>query len=96
MPEEQQTEEDDQLGQKIDGLRESIETLNSSGFVRMHSSWIRFIWANFVRGVFVGLGTVIGATVLLYVIVQFLSNIDFIPVIGEWAIRLVDIINGNA
>jgi hypothetical protein len=36
----------------------------------------------------VGLGTVIGATVLLSLIVWSLSQISFIPIIGEWAAQI--------
>ena len=35
-----------------------------------------------------GLGTVIGATVLLSLIIWSLSQIEFIPIIGDWAVRI--------
>jgi hypothetical protein len=44
-----------------------------------------------LRGLAFGLGSVIGATVLVSLLIFLLSNINFIPIIGEWAneIRLV-------
>ena len=39
-------------------------------------------------GMAMGLGTVIGATVLLSVIVWSLSQIEFIPIIGDWAAQV--------
>lgn len=88
---------DDDIAREIRELRKSIDTLNNQRFMRMHATWWRFIFTSFIRGLFVGLGSVIGATVLLYFFIQFLSNIDFIPIVGEWAREIVDIIgqNGN-
>ncbi len=85
------SEED--LARQVEELRKAIEDLNNQKFMRMHSSWGRFAWTNVIRGIFVGFGSVIGATLFLYFFIQFLSNIDFIPIIGNWAIELVDIIN---
>ena len=39
----------------------------------------------FIRGLAFGLGSVLGATVLVSILVYFLAQIDFIPIIGEWA-----------
>lgn len=86
---------EDEIAREIRELRKAIDKLNDQKFMRMHSSWMRFIWTSIVRGLFVGLGSVIGATLLLYFVIQFLSNIDFIPIVGEWAREIVDIINGN-
>ncbi len=86
---------EEDLEREIKELREAIQALNDQKFMRMHSTWWRFMLTNIFRGLFVGLGSVIGATVLLYFFIQFLSNIDFIPIVGEWAREIVDIINGN-
>ena len=39
-----------------------------------------------------GLGTVVGATLLLSVLIWTLSQIEFIPIIGEWARQVIDIV----
>jgi hypothetical protein len=46
---------------------------------------VRLLAFQFLRGLALGLGTVVGATILVSFLVYLLSNIDFIPVIGEWA-----------
>ncbi len=93
--ESQEQRDQDELQREIIELRHAIEALSRQKFFKMHSSWGRFIMTSLVRGLFVGLGSVIGATLLLYFVIQFLSNIDFIPIIGEWAKEIVNIINGN-
>jgi len=47
------------------------------------------------RGLAFGLGSVIGATILVYLVVASLSKIDFIPIIGEWAKEIADVIRQN-
>jgi len=38
---------------------------------------------------------VIGATFLVYLLVYSLSNIDFIPIVGEWAKEIADMIKAK-
>ncbi len=42
------------------------------------------------RGLAFGLGSVIGASFLVSALVYSLSQVDFIPVIGEWAAQIAD------
>ncbi|MEE9428323.1 MAG: DUF5665 domain-containing protein [Paracoccaceae bacterium] len=69
-------------------LRYEISHLNSHRFVRLHNSLPKLIIFNLIRGLAFGLGTVLGATILVWILGQFLSNIDFIPIIGEWAAEI--------
>ncbi len=75
---------------EIDALREELARLNGSGYMRMHSSWLRIMFLNLVRGLMVGLGTVLGASILLSVVVWSLSQIEFVPIVGDWATRIID------
>ena len=70
-------------------LAEAIETLNDHNLVRIYSSSRRIIWTNFLRGLAFGLGSVIGASILVYITVQILAQIEFIPILGDWALRLI-------
>jgi len=79
----------------LKALKEEMQRLNGHRFVRIHNSMWRLISFQFVRGLAFGLGSVIGATILVYILVSFLSNINFIPIIGEWAKEIVDLITQN-
>lgn len=70
-------------------LAEAIETLNDHNLIRIYSSSRRIIWTNFLRGLAFGLGSVIGASILVYITVQILAQIEFIPILGDWALRLI-------
>ena len=70
-------------------LSQAIETLNTHKFMKMHESLWRLLWFNFLRGLAFGLGSVLGATFLVYVLLQILAQIEFIPLFGDWAVRLI-------
>jgi hypothetical protein len=66
-----------------------FEKINSHNFMRVYNSVWRLVWINFLRGLAFGLGSVIGATILVYVLLQILAQIEFIPILGDWALRLI-------
>ena len=70
-------------------LAEAIETLSDHNLMRIYSSSWWIIWTNFLRGLAFGLGSVIGASILVYITVQVLAQIEFIPILGDWALRLI-------
>lgn len=86
MKDERATPED--LTREIEALRAELRLLNSHRFVRIHNSIPRLMAFNFARGLAVGLGTVVGATVLLSILVWMLSQIEVLPIIGEWAAEI--------
>jgi hypothetical protein len=75
----------EELNNKITELNRELSTLNQHRYIRIHNSIPRMLGFQFVRGLAFGLGSVLGATVLVSVLVYFLAQIDFIPIIGEWA-----------
>ncbi len=81
--------ETDALSEEMHALREEVARLNGHGFVRMHNSLSRVLLFNFARGLAFGLGTVIGASVLLSVVAWSLSQVEFLPIIGEWVGEIV-------
>lgn len=66
-------------------MRQELTRLNSHSFIRMHDSLWRVLAFNFARGLAFGLGTVIGASVLLSIVAWFLSQVEFLPIIGYYA-----------
>ena len=73
-------------------ILEQLKRLNEHRFVRAHDSWIKLIFFNLVRGLAFGLGSVIGATVLVSILIYFLGSIDFVPIIGEYAREVIELI----
>ncbi len=82
------TPDSETLNTEISALRQEIADLNRHRFVRAHDSWMGLLAYNFLRGLAMGLGTVVGATILVSIAAYFLTRIDFVPIIGEWAARI--------
>ena len=74
---------------ELRALRGEIARLNTHRYIKMHNSLPRLVFFNFVRGLAFGLGTVLGASVLLSLLAWSLAQIEFLPIIGEWAAEVV-------
>jgi hypothetical protein len=71
-------------------LARAVETLNAQTFFRLQDQVARTLVRQFLRGIAFGLGSVLGATIVVSMLVYSLSQIDFIPIIGEWAARIAE------
>ncbi len=81
-----------ELRSDLRGVHAELHRLNTHRFVRIHNSVWRLLTFQFVRGLAFGLGSVIGATILVSVIGYTLAQMNFIPIIGEWAKQIADMI----
>ena len=81
---------DNQQRRSINRLETAVRKLSEHYFFRMNESVWTIIWFSLLRGLAFGLGTVLGATILVYVLVLFLSQIEFIPIMGEWSARIIE------
>jgi len=71
-------------------LEQAITDLREHKFFRMNNSVWSLIYFSLIRGLASGLGWVIGATILVYLLTVILSQIEFIPILGEWAASLIE------
>jgi len=76
-------------------LAQAIETLNQHKLMQIYANPWRMMWVNFLRGLAFGLGSVLGATILVYVTVQILAQIEFIPILGDWDAQIIGEIESN-
>ena len=74
---------------QIKKLEISIKNLNRQRFFKIYSSFISIIFVSFLKGLASGLGWVLGATILVSILTFALSQIEFIPILGEWVSRLI-------
>lgn len=73
----------------IEALTEEVRKLNSHRFVRVQNSLWRLIFFQLARGLAFGLGTLMGATVLVSLLAWWASQFSFIPILGDWLQQLV-------
>ena len=78
------------LIEELESVRVELARLNGHRFVRIHNSTMKLVTFQFLRGLAFGLGSVLGATILVSVAAYLLSQIDFLPIIGEWAAQIAN------
>ena len=74
---------------EIKKLSESIKSLNNSNIFKIYNSTKKILFVSFLKGLASGLGWIIGATILVSVLTFALSQIQFIPILGEWVSKLI-------
>ncbi len=82
-----------------DPLLTEIKRISEHHFMRTQNSWARMVWYNVVRGMSFGFGSLVGATVIVYIVIsilsQMVSHVDFIPLLGEWITKILEIVETN-
>ena len=73
----------------LDIVARELQTLNQHRFIKVHNSFGRLILFQLVRGLAFGLGSVLGATIVVSILAWFISQIEFIPLIGNWASEIL-------
>ena len=74
---------------EIKKLREEIKSLNSNKIFKIYNSTKKILFISFLKGLASGLGWIIGATILVSILTFALSQIQFIPILGEWVSKLI-------
>ncbi len=62
-----------------------IANENLKEFIRYSSSPWRIVWTNFVAGIFRGLGTLLGASMVIAFLIWSLTLVADMPFVGEYA-----------
>jgi hypothetical protein len=70
-------------------LARELEHLNAHRFIKVHNSIWRLLGFQFARGLAFGLGSVLGASMLVSLLAWWISQFEFLPIIGEWASMIV-------
>lgn len=73
---------------EIEALRLEIRRLTEQRFFKDTASTKRFMFFQFLRGIAFGLGTVLGGSIVLSFIGFLLAQVDFIPILGDYAAEI--------
>ncbi len=77
----------DQLNKILLSLKKierALEHVNSHKLMEIYNSIPKLLFYQFIKGVVFGLGSVLGATIVVSILVYLLSQIEFVPIIGEY------------
>lgn len=90
MPDAPGPTDENPLDQTLARLNENVSRLNEQTFFQLQDAFWRTLLRQFLRGIAFGLGSVLGATLVVSILVYSLSQINFIPIIGEWAAQIAE------
>lgn len=68
----------------ITEIQADIKSLNENKIFVIYNSLYKLIGIQFIKGLAFGLGSVLGATIVVSILLFFLAQIEFIPIIGDW------------
>lgn len=64
-------------------IEQQLQALNRHPFIAVYGSTSRMLLLQLMKGAAFGLGSVLGASVVVSLIVYLMSQIQFVPIIGE-------------
>ena len=74
---------------EINKLSEAIKSLNNNNIFKIYNSTKKILFMSFLKGLASGLGWIIGATILVSLLTYILSQIEFIPILGDIVSQLI-------
>jgi hypothetical protein len=75
---------DKQLIKEMKSLSKEVRNLKNLEFVRILKHPWKFLWLSLLKGMMIGLGTVLGASVLVGVVIYILGQISLVPIVGDF------------
>ena len=75
--------------ENIKNLEKSLNKILKHNFFKIYSSFWKLLLISLLRGLASGLGWVLGATILVSLLTYTLSQIEFIPILGDLVSRLI-------
>ena len=85
----------EQLLEQSNQINQQLAQLNNHKLVQTYNSIPRLLWFHLLKGIAFSLGSVLGATVVLSSIVYILSQMEFIPVIGDWVSEIIKVVKSQ-
>ena len=74
---------------EINKLSVAITSLNNNNIFKIYNSTKKILFVSFLKGLASGLGWIIGATILVSLLTYILSQIEFIPILGDIVSQLI-------
>jgi hypothetical protein len=78
------------LAKEVKDLAQEIGRLKKMDFMQVFNHPVKFLWYSFLKGLMVGLGSVLGASVLVAIVIYLLAQVRLVPILGD---LVQDVIN---
>lgn len=72
-----------ELIKEVKSLAVEVKKIKSLEFMKVFKHPMKFLWFSFLKGLMVGFGSVLGASVLVGIFVYLVAQISVVPIIGD-------------
>jgi hypothetical protein len=84
------TETELQLVKEVKELSKEVRKLKNLEFVHILKRPWKFLWMAFLKGLMVGFGSVLGASVLVAIFIYIIAQIQVVPFLGDFVQDIVE------
>lgn len=84
-----QTRLEKELSAELKDLTKEVRKLKKLEFIQVFKHPWKFMGFSLLKGLMVGLGSVLGATVGVAIFVYLLSQISFVPIVGDFVEEII-------
>lgn len=85
-----------ELAREIKELTKEISRMKDMEVIQIFKNKWKFLGMSLLKGIMVGFGSVLGATVFIYLFIKLMAQISFVPVIGDYVKDIITQINKPA
>ncbi len=84
-----------ELIKEVKGLSKEVRKLKELEFIKVFKHPTKFIFFSFLKGLAVGFGSVLGASLVVGIFVYLLAQISLVPIVGGFVEDIVGQIDGS-
>lgn len=78
------------LTREIKELTSEISRLKKMDFMQVFNHPVKFFFYSFMKGLMVGFGSVLGASVLVAIFIYVLAQIRLVPILGDFVQEVIN------
>lgn len=73
-----------ELAKEVHALTKEVNRMEQMELIKIFKHPWKFMWFSLLKGIMVGFGSVLGATIFISIFVYVLAQMSFVPVIGDF------------
>ncbi len=78
------------LAREVKELTTEISRLKKMDFMQVFNHPIKFLFYSFLKGLMIGFGSVLGASVLVGIFIYVLAQIRLVPILGDFVQEVIN------
>lgn len=79
-----------ELVREVTSLTQEVQKLKDMELIQIFKHPFKFLWFSFLKGVMVGFGSVLGASLVVGIFLYLLTQISLVPVIGDFVQKVIN------